>query len=91
LLPWAKEDVFAFVLYYKQETHAKALDAVGNWTRELIDLAIENNGRYYLPYQLHATQTQFSRAYPEASVLRELKRLVDPGNKFLNELWAKYL
>lgn len=91
LLPWAKEDVFAFVLYYKQETHTKALDAVGNWTRELINLAIENNGRYYLPYQLHATQVQFSRAYPEASALRELKRLVDPGNKFSNELWAKYL
>ncbi len=86
MLPWAKEDVFSFVLYFKQRTHARALEAVGRWTRELIDLAIENEGRYYLPYQLHATREQFNRAYPEAEALRELKRIVDPQSKFSNRL-----
>ncbi len=91
MLPWAKEDVFSFVLYYKQRTYRKAKEAVGEWTRELIDLALAHEGRYYLPYQLHATTRQFNRAYPEAEQLRRIKHSIDPGTKFTNELWNKYL
>ncbi|WP_286743927.1 FAD-binding oxidoreductase [Aquabacterium sp. UBA2148] len=91
LLPWAREEVFSFVLYHKQRTHERAQKVVGVWTRELIDLVLRCEGRYYLPYQLHATQQQFDRAYPEAKALRELKQRVDPRGVFSNELWAKYL
>lgn len=91
MLPWAREEVFAFVLYYKQGTSAAACEAVAQWTRELIDLALEHGGRYYLPYQLHATQAQFDRAYPGAAELRRLKASVDPLDKFSNAMWAKYL
>ena len=91
LLPWAHEDVFSFVLYYKQRTWQSAQEAVGMWTRELIDLALANEGRYYLPYQLHATKQQFNTAYPEVAQLRDLKKKLDPKNKFSNELWRKYL
>ncbi|WP_349740517.1 FAD-binding oxidoreductase [Roseateles cavernae] len=90
-LPWAKEEVFSFVLYFKQRSHARALAEVGRWTRELIDLALAHEGRYYLPYQPHATRAQFERAYPEASELRRVKREVDPDGKFSNQLWARYL
>ena len=91
LLPWAREDVFSFVLYYKQRTNADAREQVGRGTRDLISLALANEGRYYLPYQPHATKEQFERAYPEASLLRNVKRRLDPEQKFSNELWAKYL
>ncbi|OGA81914.1 MAG: FAD-binding protein [Burkholderiales bacterium RIFCSPHIGHO2_01_FULL_63_240] len=91
LLPWAKEEVFSFVLYHKQRTHARVQKAVGVWTRVLIDLVLRCEGRYYLPYQLHATQRQFDQAYPEARALRELKQRVDPKGVFANELWAKHL
>lgn len=91
LLPWAKEEVFSFVVYYKQRTHLKAQKATGKWTRELIDKALENRGRYYLPYQLHASQNQFDRSYPEASSLRLIKKKYDPNGKFSNEMWDKYL
>jgi FAD/FMN-containing dehydrogenase len=91
LLPWAKEEVFSFVLYYKQRTSNNACEEVGRWTRELIDLALENEGRYYLPYQLHARTEQFDRAYPEVSKLRKVKASADPVGKLSNELWAKYL
>lgn len=91
LLPWAKEEVFSFVLYYKQRTHLKAQKASEKWTRKLIDKALENHGRYYLPYQLHASQDQFDRAYPEADLLRSLKKKFDPAGKFSNEMWDKYL
>ena len=91
LMAWAKEEVFSFVVYYKQRVHASALKQTGDWTREMIDTALRYEGRYYLPYQLHATQAQFDKAYPEAAQLRMIKRAVDPAGKFSNELWRKYL
>jgi FAD/FMN-containing dehydrogenase len=91
MLPWARNEVFAFVLYHKQDTSAAACEAVGRWTRELIDLVLDHGGRYYLPYQLHATREQFERAYPEVAELRRLKAGVDPVRKFSNAMWEKYL
>lgn len=91
LLPWAKEEVFSFVLFYKQRTHERAQQNVGRWTRELIELALAHDGRYYLPYQLHATKQQFERAYPEVQALRRVKQRWDPQARFSNSLWAKYL
>lgn len=91
ILPWAKEEVFSFVLYFKQRTTDDAKLKVGVWTRELIAAALANQGRYYLPYQLHATKEQFNVAYPEVAALKLIKKQVDPRNKFGNELWTKYL
>lgn len=91
LLPWAREDVFSFVLYFKQRTWRAAQEAVGRWTRELVDVVLRHEGRYYLPYQLHASVSQFERAYPEVSALRRVKDHADPSGKLSNELWRKYL
>ena len=90
LLAWARTEVFAFVIYYKQGISADAQTEVGVWTRELIDAALSLGGSYYLPYQLHATEDQFLRAYPRASEFFTLKRRLDPTNKFRNQLWNKY-
>ena len=91
LLPWAREEVFSFVLFYKQGVDAAAQRAVGEWTRELVEATLQHEGRYYLPYQLHATRRQFERAYPEVAELRQLKARVDPQGRFSNSLWQKYL
>lgn len=91
LLPWAKEEVFSFVLYFKQRTHLSAQNEVATWTKALIDAALKHEGRYYLPYQLHATQQQFERAYPEIAQLRALKKKFDPSSKLMNAMWEKYL
>ena len=90
LLAWARTEVFAFVIYYKQGTDDPAKQAVGVWTRELTDAALSVGGSYYLPYQLHATEEQFLRAYPRAGEFFALKKRLDPTNKFRNELWNKY-
>jgi FAD/FMN-containing dehydrogenase len=90
LLAWARTDVFAFVIYYKQGTSSAAKNAVAVWTRELIDAALAVGGSYYLPYQIHATVQQFLRAYPRAPEFFALKRRLDPANKFRNQLWKKY-
>jgi FAD/FMN-containing dehydrogenase len=91
LLKWAPMEVFSFVLYYKQRNSERASSAVGVWTRELIDAALANGGRYYLPYRLDATRAQFGRAYPEARTFSALKARVDPAHRFKNLFWEKYL
>ncbi len=90
LLAWARTEVFAFVIYYKQGTTDAAKKAVAVWTRELIDAALSLGGTYYLPYQIQATEAQFLRAYPRAREFFTLKQRLDPTNKFRNELWNKY-
>ncbi len=90
LLSWSDQEVFAFVIWYKQSTNEKAKNTVGIWTRELIDAVLSCHGTYYLPYQLHATERQFHQAYPRAKKLFRLKQQVDPNYKFRNSLWEKY-
>lgn len=90
LLAWAREEVFAFVVWYKQGTTEADKGKVGVWTRELIDAAIAMNGAYYLPYQPHATSEQFHKAYPHAQQLFDLKKQLDPDFKFRNVIWDTY-
>jgi FAD/FMN-containing dehydrogenase/uncharacterized membrane protein YhaH (DUF805 family) len=89
-LAWAREEVFAFVVYYKQRTDDASKAEVAIWTRELADAVIAVNGAYYLPYQVHPTAEQFHKAYPNAHKLFELKSRLDPDNKFRNTLWDAY-
>lgn len=90
LLAWATGETFAFVVYYKQRTRTNARERVAVWTRELINAVLSVGGTYYLPYQAHATQDQFLRAYPRAIELFALKRKIDPEFRLRNVLWDKY-
>ncbi len=89
-LAWAREEVFAFVVWYKQATTMVEKNRVGVWTRELINAALLFDGAYYLPYQVHATAEQFHKAYPQAKKLFEIKKKYDPDFKFRNILWNSY-
>jgi FAD/FMN-containing dehydrogenase len=91
LLSWAPTERFALVVYYKQGLDAASREAVGRWTRDMIDNALSEGGGYYLPYQLDATREQFLRAYPRAREFYSLKQRVDPENRFRNSMWNKYL
>lgn len=90
LLAWAREEVFAFVIWYKQWTNETEKGKVAVWTRELIDAALSLNGAYYMPYQAHATKEQFHKAYPNAHKLFEIKKKLDPDFKFRNIIWDTY-
>ncbi|MBU1354816.1 MAG: FAD-binding oxidoreductase [Gammaproteobacteria bacterium] len=91
VMAWAREEVFSWVLYYKQGTSPEAQAAVGRWTRALIDLALSHGGTYYLPYQRHATPAQFAAAYPQADRFRAAKAVWDPQGRMTNMLWKQYL
>jgi FAD/FMN-containing dehydrogenase len=89
LLAWAKTEVFAFVVYYRQGTSKEAQTVVEQWSREMNDVAIELGGAYYLPYQVMETRAQFVAAYPRAREFFELKKAIDPQYRFRNQLLLK--
>ena len=91
VLSRAKDNVFAFVIYYKQKTDQIDQEKVAVWTKELIDLSLLLSGSYYLPYQPHATKEQFKKAYPGYQDFLVIKHKYDPTNKFRNKLIDKYL
>ena len=90
ILSWSRNEVFSFVIYYKQGTKKKDKEAVSIWTNKLINAAISVGGSYYLPYQIIATKEQFLKAYPNARKFFAIKSKVDPENKFQNKLWDAY-
>ncbi|MGI9249402.1 MAG: FAD-binding oxidoreductase [Woeseiaceae bacterium] len=89
-LAWARDEVYAFVVYHSQGTSNEEKEEVATWTRAMIDAILSENGSYYLPYQPHATIAQFRAAYPNAEKYFAVKRDVDPDNRFQNKLWEKY-
>ncbi|WP_229838111.1 FAD-binding protein [Cellvibrio zantedeschiae] len=89
LLAWAKTEVFAFVVYYRQGTSREDQEKVKLWSKEMIDAAVSVNGSYYLPYQVYESRAQFAAAYPHAQDYFALKQRLDPNFRFRNQLWAK--
>lgn len=90
ILSWAPTEVFSFVVYYKQSTTAQSIKTVKKWTQEMIEQVLSVKGSYYLPYQIHATQSQFQKAYPGYMKFFEMKKKYDATNKFRNKLWDEY-
>lgn len=89
-LAWAKEEVFAFVVYYKQGTNLEAKEKVRQWTVEMTDSILAVGGRWYLPYQPHATVEQFQKGYIYSEKYFEIKHKIDPNYRFRNKLIDKY-
>jgi FAD/FMN-containing dehydrogenase len=90
LMAWAKEEVFAFVCYHRQDIDEESKASVKKWSKQIVDAVIDAGGTYYLPYQPHATQEQFESVYTNHKTFFDFKKLVDPNNRFQNKLWNKY-
>jgi FAD/FMN-containing dehydrogenase len=89
-LRYADQPMIAFVMLFVQRRTDAGERDMETLTRELIDAALKHEGRYYLPYRLHATTEQFHQAYPKAQAFFDLKRRYDPGELFQNQFYLKY-
>lgn len=89
-LPYAKEDCLSVVLFRDQKTTAEDQVRMDAFAREAAEAALENNGTFYLCYQLPFTKEQVFRAYPEIDAFFEAKRRYDPEGVFLNSLYQDY-
>ncbi len=89
-LRYADRQMFALVMLFQQPRTAAGDGAMEVMTQEMIEAALSLNGRYYLPYRLHATADQFYRAYPQAREFFDRKRQYDPDEIFQNRFYEKY-
>jgi FAD/FMN-containing dehydrogenase len=89
-LRYADQQMIAFVMLYVQPKTYEAEDAMQALTRDLINASLQHQGRYYLPYRLHASRKQFERAYPQAKEFFDLKRKYDPDELFQNQFYLQY-
>lgn len=89
-LPYAREAMFAFVLYFNQKLEEADSERLRNVTIGLINLALFLNGTYYLPYQLYYSAAQLHEAYPEIDEFFAAKKRYDPSGLFTNKFYEKY-
>ena len=89
-LPYAKEDMFAFVLYFNVRFNENENRFLQKTTTDLIDAAQKAGGTYYLPYQLFYSQAQLRRSYPEIDEFFLTKKKYDPAELFSNKFYEKY-
>lgn len=89
-LTYAPTEMFSIVLYINQPTDSAGNEQMRRVTSELIDLTTEVGGRFFLPYQLHYTEAQLQRAYPEISSFFAAKRRYDPDLLLTNTFYEKY-
>jgi FAD/FMN-containing dehydrogenase len=89
-LPYAKEDMFGFVLYFNVGFDEKDNEILKKTTSDLIDVAHRAGGTYYLPYQLFYTKEQLRSCYPEIDDFFAKKKKYDPIGLFSNKFYEKY-
>jgi FAD/FMN-containing dehydrogenase len=89
-LPYAKEDMFGFVLYFNVKFNDRDNETLKKTTSDLIDVAHRSGGTYYLPYQLFYTKEQLRNCYPEIDDFFAAKKKYDPIGLFSNKFYEKY-
>jgi FAD/FMN-containing dehydrogenase len=89
-LRYADKNMISLVMLFSQMRDATGEEKMSKLTQEIVAAALRHDGRYYLPYRLHATPEQFNEAYPQAKKFFELKRKYDPDELFQNEFYLKY-
>ena len=89
-LRYADKNLFSLVMLFSQKRDEQGEEKMSKMTQEIVAATLRHEGRYYLPYRLHATPKQFNAAYPQAKEFFELKHKYDPEELFQNEFYLKY-
>jgi FAD/FMN-containing dehydrogenase len=89
-LDYAKNDMFSLVLFLDQKVTPEGDRQMAALTQGLVDITAQQDGTFYLPYQLDYRSDQLQRAYPQLNAFFALKRKYDPSQLFTNEFCASY-
>lgn len=89
-LPYAKEDMFGFVLYFNVRFNDRDNEILQKTTSDLIDAAQRAGGTYYLPYQLFYSKEQLRKCYPEIDDFFAVKKKYDSIGLFSSKFYEKY-
>jgi FAD/FMN-containing dehydrogenase len=89
-LNYSGRQALAVVLYVNVKASTSGLADSSRITREIIDLALRQDGTFYLPHVLDYDQPQLLRMYPMIGEFFAAKRGYDPSEVFYNEFYARY-
>ncbi|MEN2768033.1 FAD-binding oxidoreductase [Ornithinibacillus xuwenensis] len=90
ILSYAKEDMFALVLLINQGKNREDIEETEKVIQKMIDVTLEHDGSYYLPYYSYPTQEQMDEAYPRNDEFFQLKKQYDPNEVFMNLFYKEY-
>jgi hypothetical protein len=90
LLAGSTAHVYTFKIIYLQGKNQQSHDQVESWTNELVRASTESNGVHILPYYVHDSTQQLYNAYPSSGKFFELKKNVDPNDRFRNLFWEQH-
>lgn len=89
-MSYAREDVFGLVLLFNQKKTEQQEKQMQKLTNQLVDVVLNNNGTYYLPYRLHISPEKMRVAYPQANQFFLLKKKYDKADVFSNYFYEYY-
>jgi hypothetical protein len=72
---YARENMFAYVLYFNQRFNQREIRILQKTTTDLIDMTLAQDGTYYLPYQLFYSREQLRKGYPDMDRFLTEKKL----------------
>ncbi|MEK9199535.1 FAD-binding oxidoreductase [Ureibacillus sp. FSL E2-3493] len=90
VLSYAKEDMFALVLLINQGKSKKEIEKTNKVIQKMIDVTLQHDGSYYLPYYSYPTQAQMDEAYPKNKEFFEQKKQFDMNELFMNLFYKEY-
>lgn len=90
VLSYAKEDMFALVLLINQGKNKKEIEKTKKVIQKMIDVTLQHDGSYYLPYYSYPTQAQMDEAYPKNKEFFEQKKQFDTNELFMNLFYKEY-
>ena len=89
-LSYANEEVFGFVLLFNQRRDGSDETPMKELTEQLVELTLQMDGTYYLPYRLHVAPKTFQKVYPNHTKFYAAKLKYDPKEIFQNKFYLHY-
>jgi FAD/FMN-containing dehydrogenase len=83
------DDMLAVVLYVNQTTDRTGREQMDAFTKQVIDLCLRADGRFFLPYQVAYTREQLEQSYPQIREFLAARAEVDPDRVLTNTFVEK--
>ncbi len=89
-LPYSPKKTYAFVLYYRLCRNEESVNYLRSFCQRFIDVTLQCEGRFYLPYLHHYSTEQLLQSYPEWPEFIKAKEKLDPAGLFDSGWFQEY-
>ncbi len=90
VLSYAKQDMFALVFLINQGRSKSEIEKTEKVIQKMIDVTLQHDGSYYLPYYAYPSKQQLHQAYPRIEEFFMEKKKYDSKERFVNLFYKEY-